>query len=106
MRERRQRREVHHAAPERATSTCAARAWLIAILESGSGHSLRRFRAVVTFCIVKPPVLDEFVFIEANERPGLANHEPQPVVERFLDLLFPQTIRIEPQRPGVDHANH
>jgi GNAT-family acetyltransferase (TIGR03103 family) len=34
---------------------------------------------------------DEYVFIEANERPGLANHEPQPTAERFLDLLFPQT---------------
>jgi GNAT-family acetyltransferase (TIGR03103 family) len=33
----------------------------------------------------------EYVFIEANERPGLANHEPQPVVERYVDLLFPQT---------------
>ena len=31
------------------------------------------------------------VFIEANERPGLANHEPQPTVERFVDLLFPTT---------------
>jgi len=29
--------------------------------------------------------------IEANERPGLANHEPQPVPERFVDLLFPET---------------
>jgi GNAT-family acetyltransferase (TIGR03103 family) len=29
--------------------------------------------------------------IEANERPGLANHEPQPTAERFIDLLFPQT---------------
>jgi GNAT-family acetyltransferase (TIGR03103 family) len=35
----------------------------------------------------------EYVFIEANERPGLANHEPQPVVERFVDLLFPETRR-------------
>ncbi|MEX2494412.1 MAG: N-acetylglutaminylglutamine synthetase [Nitrospirales bacterium] len=32
-----------------------------------------------------------YVIIEANERPGLANHEPQPTVERFIDLLFPQT---------------
>lgn len=39
---------------------------------------------------------DDFVFIEANERPGLANHEPQPTAERFLDLLFPQTARPEP----------
>ncbi|GJE03434.1 N-acetylglutaminylglutamine synthetase [Methylobacterium isbiliense] len=31
-------------------------------------------------------------FIEANERPGLANHEPQPTAERFIDMLFPQTI--------------
>ncbi|MNI31772.1 hypothetical protein D3C73_856640 [compost metagenome] len=30
----------------------------------------------------------EYVFIEANERAGLANHEPQPVAERFVDLLF------------------
>jgi len=28
-------------------------------------------------------------FIEANERPGLANHEPQPTAERFVDMLFP-----------------
>jgi GNAT-family acetyltransferase (TIGR03103 family) len=35
----------------------------------------------------------DYVIIEANERPGLANHEPQPTAERFVDLLFPQTIR-------------
>lgn len=29
--------------------------------------------------------------IEANERPGLANHEPAPTVERFIDSLFPST---------------
>ena len=34
----------------------------------------------------------EYRFIEANERPGLANHEPQPTAERFVDLLFPQSI--------------
>lgn len=34
----------------------------------------------------------EYVIIEANERPGLANHEPQPTAERFVDLLFPQTL--------------
>lgn len=33
----------------------------------------------------------EFVVIEANEQPGLANHEPQPTAERFIDLLFPET---------------
>ncbi|MBN2192435.1 MAG: N-acetylglutaminylglutamine synthetase [Polyangiaceae bacterium] len=41
------------------------------------------------------PALDqaEFWIIEANERPGLANHEPQPTAERFVDLLFPQSAR-------------
>ncbi len=34
----------------------------------------------------------EYAIIEANERPGLANHEPQPTAARFLDLLFPQTV--------------
>jgi D-alanine-D-alanine ligase-like ATP-grasp enzyme len=32
-----------------------------------------------------------YVFIEANERPGLANHEPRPTAARFVDLLFPET---------------
>jgi len=36
-----------------------------------------------------------YVFIEANERPGLANHEPQPTAQRFIDMLFPQTISPE-----------
>lgn len=36
----------------------------------------------------------DYVIIEANERPGLANHEPQPTAERFIDLLFPQTRHI------------
>ncbi len=35
----------------------------------------------------------EYVIVEANERPGLANHEPQPTAQRFIDLLFPQTSR-------------
>ncbi|MGD2217956.1 MAG: N-acetylglutaminylglutamine synthetase [Gemmatimonadales bacterium] len=33
----------------------------------------------------------DYWIIEANERPGLANHEPQPTAERFIDLLFPLT---------------
>jgi len=33
----------------------------------------------------------DYHIIEANERPGLANHEPQPTAERFVDFLFPQT---------------
>jgi GNAT-family acetyltransferase (TIGR03103 family) len=32
---------------------------------------------------------DDYVFIEANERPGLANHEPQPTAKAFVDYLFP-----------------
>jgi GNAT-family acetyltransferase (TIGR03103 family) len=39
--------------------------------------------------MVRAPSEPDYVFIEANERPGLANHEPQPTAERFLDLLFP-----------------
>ena len=39
--------------------------------------------------MVKSPAEPDYVFIEANERPGLANHEPQPTAERFIDLLFP-----------------
>jgi GNAT-family acetyltransferase (TIGR03103 family) len=39
------------------------------------------------------PAVDgpEYVLIEANEQPGLANHEPRPTAERFIDLLFPET---------------
>jgi D-alanine-D-alanine ligase-like ATP-grasp enzyme len=42
--------------------------------------------------IVRSPAESEYFFIEANERPGLANHEPQPTAERFVDLLFPMSI--------------
>ncbi len=41
--------------------------------------------------LVPSPDSDQFVIIEANERPGLANHEPQPTAQRFIDLLFPFT---------------
>ena len=49
----------------------------------------------------------DHVFIEANERPGLANHEPQPTAERFIDLLFPAT-RALPRgwQPGSNGADH
>jgi hypothetical protein len=44
----------------------------------------------------------EFYFIEANERPGLANHEPQPTAARFVDLLFPATRPLpQPWEPGL-----
>ncbi len=42
--------------------------------------------------MVQSPRQPDYRFIEANERPGLANHEPQPTAERFVDLLFPLSI--------------
>ncbi len=42
--------------------------------------------------MVRSPRLPDYAFIEANERPGLANHEPQPTAERFIDLLFPLSV--------------
>ena len=58
--------------------------------------------------MVKSPSLADYAFIEANERPGLANHEPQPTAERFVDLLFPlsvpasvrQTLQKDKEREG------
>ena len=41
--------------------------------------------------MVPAPDQADYVIIEANEQPGLANHEPQPTAERFIDLLFPET---------------
>ena len=42
--------------------------------------------------MVASPSQPDYAFIEANERPGLANHEPQPTAERFIDLLFPLSV--------------
>ncbi|MFC0246052.1 N-acetylglutaminylglutamine synthetase [Falsochrobactrum ovis] len=39
--------------------------------------------------MVKDPEKPEYIFVEANERPGLANHEPQTTAAKFIDLLFP-----------------
>ncbi len=50
--------------------------------------------------IVTAPDQPQYRFIEANERPGLANHEPAPTAEKFLDLLFPQTKAAT--RPAAD----
>ncbi|MGE7990900.1 N-acetylglutaminylglutamine synthetase [Pseudomonas sp. NPDC089554] len=41
--------------------------------------------------MVRDAECPDYVFIEANERAGLANHEPQPTAERFVDLLFPHS---------------
>ena len=46
----------------------------------------------------------DYVFIEANERPGLANHEPQPTAERFIDLLFPLSMPAPARRSRSPHA--
>lgn len=51
---------------------------------------------LVGFDFMVPSVdQEDYVIIEANERPGLANHEPQPTVERFIDMLFPYTKKVE-----------
>lgn len=47
---------------------------------------------VVGFDFLVPDVSGaDYVIIEANERPGLANHDPAPTAERFIDFLFPHT---------------
>ena len=43
--------------------------------------------------MVLSPEGPDHVLIEVNEQPGLANHEPQPTAQRYLDLLFPATAR-------------
>ena len=54
--------------------------------------------------IVPNPAEPDYVFIEANERPGLANHEPQPTAERFIDLLFPLSMPATATRPRRANA--
>ena len=53
--------------------------------------------------IVAEPHSNDYVIIEANERPGLANHEPQPTAQRFIDLLFPMSI---PRRAPTANKPH
>ncbi|MCY1424173.1 Cyanophycin synthetase [compost metagenome] len=48
----------------------------------------------------------DYVIIEANERPGLANHEPQPTAERFIDLLFPLSQKLPQHPPLADLEVH
>jgi len=51
---------------------------------------------LVGFDFLVPDVTGpDYVIIEANERPGLANHQPQPTAEKFVDFLFPHS-RIAP----------
>ncbi|MTV25802.1 N-acetylglutaminylglutamine synthetase [Nitriliruptoraceae bacterium ZYF776] len=63
---------------------------------------------VVGMDLMVPDVAQpEHVFIEANERPGLANHEPQPTAQRFIDLLFPATRPLPSGwAPGAVAADH
>jgi GNAT-family acetyltransferase (TIGR03103 family) len=55
--------------------------------------------------IVRDPGEPDYVFIEANERAGLANHEPQPTAQRFIDLLFPLSMPAahKPRRADAAH---
>ncbi|MFN3389419.1 MAG: N-acetylglutaminylglutamine synthetase [Allosphingosinicella sp.] len=56
--------------------------------------------------IVRNPTEPDYVFIEANERPGLANHEPQPTAERFIDLLFPLSMPASAREARRNDAPH
>ncbi|WP_020179751.1 N-acetylglutaminylglutamine synthetase [Methylopila sp. M107] len=51
--------------------------------------------------MVTSPRQPAYAFIECNERPGLANHEPQPTAERFIDLLFPLSMPAAVRRVGL-----
>ncbi len=66
------------------------------VLRAVSEQASRALEIPVTGLDLLVPAVDgpDYVIIEANERPGLANHEPQPTAERFVDLLFPST-RVE-----------
>ena len=56
--------------------------------------------------LIPAPDQADYVIIEANERPGLANHEPQPTTERFVDLLFPTTASRSRRAASVRAARH
>ncbi|NKF21097.1 N-acetylglutaminylglutamine synthetase [Solimonas marina] len=56
--------------------------------------------------LVPSPAKPDYVIVEANERPGLANHEPQPTAERFLDFLFPFSTSREMPRAETAQAEH
>ena len=62
-------------------------------LRAAAEQAARALDIPVTGLDFLVPAVDgpDYVIIEANERPGLANHEPQPTAERFVDLLFPRT---------------
>ncbi len=70
-------------------------------LRSVAEHASRVLDIPVTGLDLLVPDVEgpDHVFIEANERPGLANHEPQPTAERFVDLLFPSTACVDATDP-------
>lgn len=55
--------------------------------------------------MVKSPREPDYAFIEGNERPGLANHEPQPTAERFVDLLFPLSVPASVRQAAYQERN-
>lgn len=55
--------------------------------------------------MVKSPREADYAFIEANERPGLANHEPQPTAERFVDLLFPLSVPLAARAARLERSS-
>ncbi|WP_282281336.1 N-acetylglutaminylglutamine synthetase [Pseudomonas sp. PS02302] len=61
------------------------------VLADAAIQAARALDIPVTGMDLLVPAADspDYVIIEANERPGLANHEPRPTAERFIDLLFP-----------------
>lgn len=66
-------------------------------LKNAAEYASRVLDIPVTGLDFLVPAVDgpDYVIIEANERPGLANHEPQPTAQRFIDLLFPRTAQQE-----------
>ena len=65
-------------------------------LAKAAENAARVLEIPVTGLDLIAPAIDrpDYRIIEANERPGLANHEPQPTAERFIDYLFPQTVSV------------
>ncbi|UZJ59329.1 N-acetylglutaminylglutamine synthetase [Pseudomonas sp. KU26590] len=68
-------------------------AMLHPVLKDAAVRAARALDIPVVGLDLMVPAADQpaYVFIEANERCGLANHEPQPTAERFVDLLFPHS---------------
>lgn len=66
---------------------------LSAELAEVARHAARALAIPVVGLDLMVPSLagDQYWILEANERPGLANHEPQPTAARFVDTLFPET---------------